>query len=320
MSVDTTKRFDRIIAILIQLQASKKITAKVLAERFQVSLRTIYRDIRTLESCGVPVVGEAGLGYSIMEGYRLPPIMFTKEEAISFLAAQKLMQKFTDKSLGEHYATAMLKIKAILRGKEKDWLAILDTQVIITSVKPLFHEGSPDALEVLFESIAEGKQVFMKYRSLRTDIPTERMIEPVGIYHENNNWYVLGFCHSRLDYRQFRTDRMLLVKRSQKRFSRTHGSLKAYRNQQHLRHTTRVRILVDRKIAPHIAEGKFRYGFESEKSKGNYVEMTFQSPDIENAFPRWYMMFGDYAEILEPAQLRHRVLELSRNIHDKLSQ
>ena len=87
-------RFDRITAILIQLQSKKVVKAQDLADRFGTSLRTIYRDIRTLEEAGVPLYGEAGIGYSIVDGYRLPPVMFTKEEAIAFITAEKLMAKF----------------------------------------------------------------------------------------------------------------------------------------------------------------------------------------------------------------------------------
>eukprot|EP01136_Pigoraptor_vietnamica_P039838 Opistho-1_new@11073 len=104
---ESPKRFDRVIAILIQLQSKKVVKAQELAERFEVSLRTIYRDIRTLEASGVPIYGEAGIGYSLVDGYRLPPVMFTREEASSFIAAEKLMEKFIDKELGQHYQSAM---------------------------------------------------------------------------------------------------------------------------------------------------------------------------------------------------------------------
>ena len=112
---ETPKRFDRIVAILIQLQSKKIVKAQELADRFECSLRTIYRDIRTLEASGVPIYSEAGVGYALMDGYRLPPVMFTREEVSSFIAAEKLMQKFTDPSLGTHYASAMYKLKAVLQ-------------------------------------------------------------------------------------------------------------------------------------------------------------------------------------------------------------
>ena len=89
-------RIDRLSAILTHLQSSRLITGSDIARRFDISLRTVYRDIRALEQAGVPVIGEAGLGYSIMEGYRLPPVMFTREEALAFLMAEKIVRKVTD--------------------------------------------------------------------------------------------------------------------------------------------------------------------------------------------------------------------------------
>ena len=119
MDTDPLNRFDRIVAILIQLQSKRIVRAQELADRFAVSLRTIYRDIRTLEASGVPLLSEAGVGYSIMDGYRLPPVTFTREEAGSFVAAEKLMQTFTDQSLGAYHQSAMYKVKSVLRGTEK---------------------------------------------------------------------------------------------------------------------------------------------------------------------------------------------------------
>jgi predicted DNA-binding transcriptional regulator YafY len=125
---ETPKRFDRIVAILIQLQSKRIVKAQELAQRFEVSLRTIYRDIRTLETSGVPIYSEAGIGYSLLNGYRLPPVMFTREEATSFIAAEKLMQKFTDPELGKHYAAATFKLKAVLQGVDKDWVSSIESR------------------------------------------------------------------------------------------------------------------------------------------------------------------------------------------------
>ncbi len=131
MPDETPKRFDRIVAILIQLQSKKIVKAQELANRFEVSLRTIYRDIRTLEASGVPIYSEAGVGYALMEGYRLPPVMFTREEASSFIAAEKLMQKFTDETLGKHYASAMYKLKAVLKSDDKDWVSSIESNIFM---------------------------------------------------------------------------------------------------------------------------------------------------------------------------------------------
>lgn len=307
MGIDTVNRFDRIVAILVQLQSKRIVKAQELADRFQVSLRTIYRDIRTLEASGVPIISEAGIGYSIMEGYRLPPIMFTREEAGSFVAAEKLMQKFVDKSLGNYHQSAMFKVKSVLRGREKDWISALESQIAVDPSQQLFNENIPNALEILFESIAEKKQVFLKYHSMQSENPSERHIEAVGLFHENNFWYVLGYCHYRNDYRQFRTDRMLGIKRTSLSFSREHGSLDDHLTKDVNRKKVKVKILVDKSVARYINGSKKHYGFVSEKMKENKLEMTFMSPDLEHGFARWYLMFGDYAEILEPESLKLRI-------------
>ena len=318
MGLDTLKRFDRIVAILIQLQSKRIVKAQELADRFEVSLRTIYRDIRTLETSGVPIASEAGVGYSIMDGYRLPPIMFTREEAGSFVAAEKLMQQFTDKSLGAYHQSAMYKVKSILRGKEKDWITALESQVRIDPAQALFNEAIPDALEILFECIAEKKQVSLKYHSLESEEPSERFIEPVGLFHENNFWYVLGYCQLRKDYRQFRTDRILKIQRTLTDYTLEHGSIDDYRNQKQEHQKTKIRILVDTPIARFIKGNRSQYGYVSEEVKKEGVEMTFMTSFVQEGFSRWYLMFADYATILEPESLKERVRELLKRSETRL--
>ncbi len=266
----------------------------------------------------MPIASEAGVGYSIMEGYRLPPVMFTREEAGSFVAAEKLMQKFTDKSLGAYHESAMYKVKSVLRGREKDWISALESQVRIDPAQALFNEDIPDALEILFESIAEKKQVFLKYHSLEAEKPSERHIEPVGLFHENNFWYVLGYCHFRKDYRQFRTDRMLKIRRTGDPFHLQHGTIDEHRNQRTETEMTKIRILVDKKIARYIGTTRRQYGFVAETVKKEGVEMTFMASHMKDGFARWYLMFGDYAQILEPESLKERVRELLRNTEIRL--
>jgi len=319
MGMDTAKRFDRIVAILIQLQSKRIVKAQELADRFDVSLRTIYRDIRTLEASGVPIVSEAGVGYTIMEGYRLPPVMFTREEAGSFVAAEKLMQKFTDKSLGAYYESSMFKLKSVLRGKEKDWVEALESQVSIVPGQVLFNEKVPNALEILFESIAERKQVFLKYESLREETPSERRIEPVGLFHENGFWYILGYCHLRADYRHFRTDRIHKIARTSLDFLMEHGTIEEHRKKREEVAKTRVRILVEKSVAKYIRTGRKYYGFISEEVKGEQVEMTFMTTDMKNGFARWYLMFGDYATIIEPEALRERVADILKRSQEMLT-
>ncbi len=314
MSTEVPKRFDRIIAILIQLQSKRIVKAQELADRFEVSLRTIYRDIRTIEASGVPITSEAGIGYSIMEGYRLPPVMFTKEEAGSFVAAEKLMQKFTDKGLGSYFESAMFKLKSVLKGDEKDWVASIESQILIDPEQTLFNSHVPDALEIIFESIAEKKQVQLTYLAQDADSPTQRTIEPVGLFHEANFWYMLAYCHLRMDYRQFRMDRIQKILRSQNSFTKKHNSVERYLKNNVEESDVEVRIRVDKSIVNYIRSGRKFYGFISEEDLGDQVEMVFKPRNIEDGFARWYMMFGDYAKIIEPPELKDRINALSKAI------
>lgn len=317
MSDDNLKKFDRVVAILTQLQSRRVVRAQDLADRFGVSLRTIYRDIRTLESSGVPVMSEAGIGYSIMEGYRLPPIMFTREEAGSFITAEKLMQKFTDKSLGKFYETAMTKVKSVLRGADKDFIDVLENQIMIKPAQKLFNENIPNSLEIILESIAEKKQVVLDYQSFSEDV-TERIIEPIGVFHEHNFWYMVGYCLLRKDYRQFRTDRILNIKRTTQRFTKKHGALEDYRKEFLETNKIKVSILVDKKFTKYIAGSRKYYGFIEEKETEKGVQMTFLTSEIEQGFPRWFLMFGDHATILEPDELKANVKALLGKVSDRM--
>jgi predicted DNA-binding transcriptional regulator YafY len=316
---DTPKKFDRIVAILIQLQSRKVVKAHDLAQRFGVSLRTIYRDIRTLEASGVPLYGEAGTGYSLVDGYRLPPVMFTREEAASFIAAEKLMQKFTDKSLGESYNSAMFKIKAILKEMDKDWLQHMEENVLMQQTYPVAQPSVPNALGVLFTAVAEKKCVTLHYKAFEASEASERTIEPVGIFHDHSAWYAMAYCHLRNDYRQFRTDRIQFIEATQQPFTKQHQPLEHYIQREKQQYpTTLVRILVQSAKARYLYSERHYHGFVGETVTPDGVEMVFESQNITEWFPRWYLMYADYATILEPEELKGNVLKLMERYQNQL--
>lgn len=320
MQSDTLKRFDRLVSILIQLQSKKVVKAQEIAERFQVSQRTIYRDIKTLESAGVPVFGEAGIGYSLVDGYRLPPVMFTREEAAGFLAAEKLMRHFSDQSLSRHFESALLKIKSVLRTADKNWLNNLYAFITVHKQSDKFNASVPNALELLMESLGSNMQIALQYCSLKDTVAQERFIEPVGIFHENQYWYILAYCHLRKDYRQFRLDRIYDICVTALPFVQHHSiTVEEFKKNKRPEASVKVKIIVDRMIANYLKYDRHYYGFVAEKECGNRTELQFMIPDNDNGFIRWYLMFADYADIIEPIGMKAKIKAILAKSLDRLN-
>ena len=204
-------RIDRISAILILLQTRKIIKSYEIAERFDISIRTVYRDIRALEEAGIPIGAEAGTGYFLCEGYHLPPVMFTKEEASSLLTAEKLVEKFTDISINKHFKSALDKIKSVLSDREKDYLNNLDSYIKVLYNKPAQEEDFPNNfLTDIQQALARKKAIIIDYLALYNDkITRNRIIEPIGLCYYSYSWHLIGFCRLRNDYRDFRMDRIM---------------------------------------------------------------------------------------------------------------
>jgi predicted DNA-binding transcriptional regulator YafY len=310
------KKIDRVTAILTQLQSKPLVRAQDLAEKFEVSIRTIYRDVKTLENAGIPIIGEAGNGYSLMDGYKLPPVMFTKEEVLSFITAEKLMQKFLHQSLGNHYQTAMEKVRSVLKYSDKDLIQNIEKQIDVFNYHPRTEDHIRNIIPIILESIAEKKQLHVEYKTVEEKI-SSRTIEVVGVFFEFNYWYVMAFCTLRNDFRQFRVDRILGIFKTQHPFLQEYGQINDYR-QNPSGNKTKVRLLVDKKIIGHLVNSKKYYGLTEEVETENGIELTFETDWIKDGFPRWLITFADYADVLEPESLKTSLKELITRISNKL--
>jgi predicted DNA-binding transcriptional regulator YafY len=313
-------RIDRVSAILIQLQSRKIVRAQDIAGRFHISLRTVYRDIKTLEEAGVPVIGEAGVGYSIMEGYRLPPVMFTKEEATAFLTAGKLIEKFTDDSTNKNYVSAMDKVRSVLRSTEKNFLENMEDHIEVMQNYAPFETGSvSNLLPGLLKSIATKEVLHIKYCAINSGETTERNIEPIGIYYAGGYWHTIAYCQLRKDYRDFRAERIMSMRNTGQIFIDNHPSLKTYLNRLAKRENLETIIInVKTDIARHLRQLKFYYGFVGEKEIKNKVQMTFLTSYTE-PFVRWFAMFADHAEIVSPHSLTDMLKAHIIRISEKIS-
>jgi predicted DNA-binding transcriptional regulator YafY len=303
-------RIERISAILIQLQSKKIVKAQEIADRFEISLRTVYRDIRALEATGVPLMGEAGIGYSLVDGYRLPPIMFSKEEAISFLTAEKLVEKFTDETTKNAYNSALYKIKAVLKSKEKNELNSLAEHIVIAENTYLPKTENKNVIEPILKSIIEKNQISIEYFTNYKQEKSDRIVEPVGIFHRSNNWYMIAYCTLRLDYRNFKINRISNLEVQDTHFTQNHPSLKSFleitSNQPELQ---KIVIHISKEILRFLTDEKYYQGFVSEQEiDENKSELTFLSASI-SGFAVWFRMLESHAEIIEPQNLKQLVID-----------
>ncbi|ULQ50618.1 helix-turn-helix transcriptional regulator [Flavihumibacter fluvii] len=301
-------RIDRVTAILIQLQSKKVVRAQEIADRFEISLRTVYRDVKTLEEAGIPIIGEAGVGYSIMEGYRLPPVMFTREEAVSFLTAEKMMEKMTDASLRDQFQSAMFKVKAVLRTTEKEFLEDMSEHIEVVDNPYLPKKGlNQTHLQAILKSITDKEVLDIGYFANQTQEYSNREVEPVGIFYQGNYWHLIAYCRLREDYRNFRTDRIRYMNRTSRHFTTKHPSLHTFLcKMEKEKDLFTIIILVDKPALRYFGDQKYYNGFVSQKELDGRIEMTFVTASLMG-FAKFFLLFGEYAEIVSPPELKDLV-------------
>lgn len=175
-------RIDRLTAILIQLQSKKIVKAEEIANRFEISLRTVYRDVKALMEAGVPIGSEAGTGYFIVDGYHLPPVMFSQEEASAMMMAGKLVERMTDQSVQIAFDGALMKIKSVLNEAQKDHLESLQDHIEVLKPRMSLPAQSGYFLTDLQKAIVGKKLVQLSYTSNQQNELTQRDVEPIGSY------------------------------------------------------------------------------------------------------------------------------------------
>ncbi|GAB3003357.1 HTH domain-containing protein [Cyclobacterium sediminis] len=196
-------RLARLTAMLTQLQAGKIVTAKEIANKHRVSIRTIYRDIRTLEKSGIPILTVEGKGFSIMEGYKIPPVLFTQEEANALITAEQLVRNNKDYSLTTQFESAITKIKAVLKYSQKDKTEFLSSRL---QVRDNHKKNITSNYLIQLQSTITNYQLLrIKYLSL-DNILSHREIEPFALYTTQGHWILIAYCQLRNDFRAFRLD------------------------------------------------------------------------------------------------------------------
>ena len=313
-------RLNRLTAILTQLQSKRHITAEEIANRFEISLRTVYRDIRALEEAGVPLTGETGKGYSLVEGYRLPPVMFDEKEAYSLLLAEKVIEKFTDREISLRFQSALIKIKSVLKDRQKTALNHLDEQVVYYNRDMNTPDNKGLAIQGILTSLSDFRVLQFNYTTFLKEEITSRAVEPVGMYFSKENWYLIAYCKLREDYRTFRIDRIRDLQVTEKKFTTNHPSLKSYLKKMEEGHQlTKIVIQMEASHVKFIDSHKYNQGFVMQENIEQKVQLTFMVGSIE-FFARWIISLADIVTIISPSTLSDRLEALLTIMVKKLKE
>lgn len=204
------KRLTRLSAILLQLQTKRIVNSTDLAEKFGLSVRTIYRDIRALEQIGIPIASLEGKGYSLAEGYKIPPIMFTEQEANALIMAGQLVSLNKDSSLISFYKEALDKVKAVLSYTAKDKIELLSKRVAVSPAS--LKQSTSNSLSSIQNALTSFTVLRIAYQAEGKNESIERFIEPFAFYYSmEQHWTLIAFCRLRNDFRMFRLDRIKTV-------------------------------------------------------------------------------------------------------------
>ncbi|HEX2852542.1 MAG TPA: YafY family protein [Opitutaceae bacterium] len=298
-------RTDRLVAMVMQLQGRRVVRAEELAMHFEVTVRTIYRDVAALGEAGVPVVGEAGVGYSLVKGYHLPPVMFTAEEATAMFVGGELVKQFSDASLAPPMESALAKIRSVLPRERQDDLDRLARATAILGSPRLPSGIDQRVLLPIQQAIVTRRVARLNYRGRARSEETLREVEPLGVVYYGGAWYLVAWCRLRGDFRQFKLERIGALEVLNERFAaRPDFSLR-----EHLKKEIRgtdatfpARAWFTARAFDRVRRESFTGFVEARPLRDGY-EADFLTFSLE-WFAHWLLSFGQNAEALAPVKLR----------------
>ncbi len=200
-------RLERLLSIALMLSARRRLRADDLAEQFSVSVRTVYRDVRSLQESGFPVVGTAGDGYRLPSETRLRPVAFDPDEAEALAMGVQLLDAVVDPLLKGRLQSAMAKLEAVLTPQAIQRMEGVRERLVI---EPRSKISGP--LAVLLEAVNIRQIVSITYDGIARGKETKREIEPLGLVRYANVWLIPAYCRLRQDLRTFRADRITRAK------------------------------------------------------------------------------------------------------------
>lgn len=316
-------RTDRLLAIILLLRSRKKLSARKLAEIFEVSIRTIYRDIDSLCQANVPIAVELGPegGYSLMETYSLPPVMFTPDEAVALFLGGSFIAHRQGTPFREAINTALIKIEDILPEELRKSVYIASQSILFDVKDRKNYSVASEVFQMINKAILERKCILMVYHSAREDRITERVVAPYGLIYDDGIWYLIGHCHLRGQERMFHVNRIKEISLTDRNFEvPKEFDLKSLADkgwakslaESMKRDYPRIRIKVTKEISEKLREDwLLRYANREETEDGKVI-LTYH--DAVESHLYFMYRFGADCEVLEPKELRDQVVEQARKV------
>ena len=301
---------DRLLAIVLELQGKGRQRAEDLAETFETSKRTIYRDIQALCEAGVPLISTPGQGYALMKGYFLPPLSFTTEEATMLLLGSDYMAQNFDAQYRAAAQSASRKIESVLPEQLRDDVHYLQHSIHFLITSAAHSASEHELLQQLRRALLERTVVHFRYHTrYRPDgrnTPTTREVDPYGLVYTLNEWHLVGYCHLRLGIRNFRLDRIDSLSLLPKTFQRP-DNFQLHENRDEQPRNVLIQVLFDQDIARWVREARSYYTIaEEEQDEGLLVTLKVRH---EHEIIQWLLSWGGHMRVLEPESLRKLLVE-----------
>jgi len=303
-------RVDRLFAILLTLQHKRRVRAMDLAGQFEVSRRTIYRDMSALNQMGVPIAAMPGEGFELVEGYYIPPLMFTENEAVALILGSRLLFQQAAGSLTGSADSALAKITVALPDHVRARAEALTNVISFITPSEKFDLDDPQLI-TLQKAIQERCLIHIRYHGYQKDDVTERDVEPHQLFYSDGIWYLEGYCRLRKDIRAFRLSRIEKLNSLRETFSKKRTGKAGERKR------IEVRIRISKDIVRWVRERQ-HYGFQREESLPDGVVMTYDVHDVSE-ITAWILGWGDEAEVLSPDILRKNLHETAQKLANLLT-
>ena len=320
-------RTDRLLAIILELQRHGQRRAEDLAATFATSKRTIYRDIEALSESGVPIAAMTGQGYTLMEGYFLPPLMFTADEATMLLLGADLMAQNFDAHYRAVAQSAAAKIDGALPERRRAEVRYLQSSLFFHQHSSVTNPQVAQCLQQLRRAVIERRRVQFQYyaRWSATEQAKQpsselRTVDPYGLAFIDGVWYLVAFDHARSARRNFRLDRLEKLALQRQTFERAANFQFTYDTEQAVRSLT-VRLCFGPQVARWVRENRSFFTTAEEETAAGLL-VTLQVRQIDELL-QWVVGWGSQVRVLEPETLRLRVREEAKKMlamYDSITQ